>query len=172
MRGKFLQKVIAYYDLVSPEVSVMPGLPMTKSGGFPHPQEAMPEESRGANPRVLYHGTDKKNLPSIQKIGILPVKSASSLDAVFLTDDVYTAKNYGCMHGSPAGWTILEIDISKLDASKFGPDNYELQDKLDSMTRPPYENWNDVPWQKSLKLCNQCAYYGTIPPKAIIGTVK
>lgn len=42
----WLSRVSAYYDLLSP-IGVMPGMPDSKSGGYHHPKEAMPEEAKG-----------------------------------------------------------------------------------------------------------------------------
>lgn len=122
----------------------------------------------------LYHGTYYDNVPNILANGLDPSRSESSLDAVFLTDDVRTAENYHSMKSWMGGpnqkWTVLKIDVSKLDKNLLGPDNYELTEMLRHLDEedPCYElEWSDCSWEDSLRICNQCSYHGVIPPEAI-----
>jgi len=133
------------------------------------------------NNNILYHGTLESKMPSIQKHGLDPKRSNSSLEAVFLTDDLYSAKNYTLMHQqNNEKVIILEIDTSMLNENLFGPDNYELPEILDEMDADELEDmgyyegvdWSEISWQDSLQLCNQVAYYGVIPPEAIRSIVQ
>jgi hypothetical protein len=126
---------------------------------------------------ILYHGTDSDYLESIKSIGLTPEKSQSSLRAVFLTDDPYVAHSYNVMDSPrPVAGTpiILSVDTTKLDLSKFSPDNYELQDMLngnevEDELRKGRDNWNEFSPEESLQICNQVAYFGVIPWSAITG---
>lgn len=122
---------------------------------------------------VLYHGTKAKYVPEILRGGLSAAKSKSSLQAVFLTDDVGMARNYTLMDMEKGDKpVVLRIDVSKLDKDKLGPDNYELQQFLDGeMGDVPEElegmSWDDLSWEESLQYVNQAAYHGDIPPEAI-----
>ena len=118
----------------------------------------------------LYHATLDRNLKSILRFGLLPSKSESSLNAIYLTNDLFTAENYSSMRPDN-DFVILKIDISKLDQNFFVPDNYELIDFLEDLEdedHPFYEkNINDCTAKDSLELCNQVAYTKNIPVDAI-----
>ena len=122
---------------------------------------------------VLYHGTKAKYVPEILRSGLLAAKSKSSLEAVFLTDDIGMARNYTLMDMEKGDKpVVLVIDVSKLAQDKLGPDNYELQQFLDGeMGDVPEElegmSWNDLSWKESLQYVNQAAYHGDIPPEAL-----
>ena len=121
-------------------------------------------------PQSLYHGTWRSNLPDIKKDGLRPDRSRSSLQAVFLAIDAYTADNYQYQqyHGS-GEWVVLKIDLTQLDASLLGPDNYELPDLLAQNGDP--REWDECSWRESLDICGQVAYYGVIAPEAILGRI-
>jgi hypothetical protein len=120
---------------------------------------------------ILYHVTTQKNLRSILVEGLDPLKSKSSLKAVFLSNDKYTALNYASMHAVEP-YALLEIRLSDLDQSELGPDNYELKDWLDSKDKEELDalgvySWNEATWEQSLEWCCQVAYHAPIDPKAI-----
>lgn len=115
-------------------------------------------------PKFLYHTTLKSNLTSIKQKGLQPSFSKSSLNACFLTDDLYVAKNYKCMLNGES--VILKISVEQLKIDRFGPDNYELKDFLDH-NKTKYKAWNECSALESLKLCNQLAYYDIIEFKCI-----
>jgi hypothetical protein len=121
-------------------------------------------------PGVLYHGTRKSNVEEIKKHGLKPDMTKSSLPAVFLTDSKFIADNYRFMHIAGEDWTVLEIDMNKLDWSKLGPDNFELADALADDANEE-RTWDECTWEESLEICNQVAYHGVIPPDAIMGEV-
>lgn len=119
--------------------------------------------------QYLYHGTTMDHLLEIQTHGLVPDRSQSSLNAVFLAVDEYTAGNYAFNDFGDEG-VILVIDINKLDWDKFGPDNYELPDMLGYLDDddPCFGfDWKDCDWRDSLRICGQVAYYGVIDPAAI-----
>lgn len=58
-------------------------------------------------PVVLYHGTTKRNLTAIKKIGL----SAMKRHHVHLTDDIETAKSVGLRHGSQI---LIVIDTKQM----------------------------------------------------------
>ena len=121
-------------------------------------------------PQYLYHGTWKSNLPEIKAHGLEPSRSKSSLQAIFLAGDAYTADNYQYQQDHGSGeWRVLKIDLSQLDPSLLGPDNYELPDMLAQNGDP--RDWDECSWQDSLEICCQVAYYGVIPSSAILGIV-
>lgn len=118
---------------------------------------------------VLYHGTTTDHLNDIKDHGLLPERSTSSLPAVFLASDTYTANNYAYNDFGDAP-VILVIDMSKLDWDHFGPDNYELPDMLRDIEEDDPclgLSWVECDWRDSLRICGQVAYHGVIPPSAI-----
>lgn len=120
--------------------------------------------------QVLYHGTTMDHVPDIKAHGLLPDRSQSSLNAVFLAADTYTAGNYA-HNDFGDGAVILAIDMSKLDWDQFGPDNYELPDMLRDIDEddPCFGlDWSECDWRDSLRICGQVAYHGIIPPAAIV----
>jgi len=58
-------------------------------------------------PAVLYHGTAKRNLDSIRKLGLIK----GSRQHVHLSDNQDTARNVGRRYGKPV---ILEVDCKKM----------------------------------------------------------
>lgn len=67
-------------------------------------------------------------------------------------------------------WTILAIDINGLNINEIGPDNYELPDFIaqgNIEALEAYNDWTEVPWQVSLEVCSQVAYYAEIQPNLI-----
>ena len=119
----------------------------------------------------FYHATPKKYLDFIMKNGLDPKFTKSSLDAIFLAGHPSTAENYTVMHSDePQDSVILKISGSGLNPNKLGPDNYELQDYLESLDDDDDMygmNWNALTWQDSLNLVDQVAYYGVIPSNLI-----
>lgn len=117
-----------------------------------------------------YHITKQSNVKSILEKGLNPHYSQSSLDAIFLACDKYTALNYHDHHMSGETYIVLKIDGNGLDEKLLGPDNYEFQDILDNEDEDsPYYgmHYSDLTWEDSAKLQCQVAYYGVIPPKYI-----
>ena len=148
-------------------------------------------ETMGINVKVasnhkiptLYHGTAKKNLLLIRKEGLNPTSTQwknmeNGSDAVYLTNDKFTAQNYSGMHGvKDKDWVILQIDGSKLREDLLGPDDYEFPEFWENNASESVKNswgynWNDTPWWVSLKYVNQVMYNGVIPPNAISVTSK
>lgn len=127
-------------------------------------------------PAYLYHATPKDRLDGILAHGLDPAHSKSSLPAVFLASDYDVASNYILMHCDRyEDGAVLQIDVSHLDLTSFGPDNVELIDVLRDMDAEDLADfglwegvtWNQVDWQMSLVLCGQAAYHGMVPPTAI-----
>lgn len=122
----------------------------------------------------LYHVCPESSLGAILEEGLDPEQSQSSLKAVFLTNDRFTAVNYANMRPGEAH-ALLSVDLDALDTELLGPDNYELPGILQEMTPEELEDigywegvdWNDVSWQDSLAICCQVTYHGRIPPIAI-----
>lgn len=133
-------------------------------------ESVTPGESFVARLPTLYHGTTADHYAEIKVHGLVPDRSQSSLKAVFLAADAHTAGNYAYNDHGDAG-LILAIDINKLDWDKFGPDNYELPDMLEQIDEddPCFAlDWSECDWRDSLRICGQVAYYGVIPPQAIV----
>jgi hypothetical protein len=62
-------------------------------------------------------------------------------------------------------WTVLSVNTSAIDQSRLSPDNYELQDLIDSDGHKKLrgiDRWSDVSWELSLETTNQIAYLGDI----------
>lgn len=123
------------------------------------------------NQPFFYHAMPKKYLSNVLQYGLDPKHTKSSLNAIFLAGHPSTAENYTVMHSdTPADSVILKINSTGLDLNLLGPDNYELQDYLESLDDDDDMygmNWNDLSWKESLQLVDQVAYYGTIDPKLI-----
>ncbi len=133
-------------------------------------ESVSPGERFVARLPTLYHGTTEDHLAEIKAHGLMPDRSESSLNAVFLAADAHTAGNYA-FNDFGDGGVILAIDIAKLDWDKFGPDNYELPDMLRDIDDddPCAElDWHECDWRDSLRICGQVAYYGVIPPEAVV----
>jgi len=121
----------------------------------------------------LYHCTDSKNIPSIKEIGLHPNKSQSSLEAVFLAGSINTAKNYSLMRPEIEQYVIFEVDSETLDPTKCFADNYELPEIMEDMPSRDLkkfgvyrdQDFRTIPWEISLKICDQMAYFGVIPFK-------
>jgi hypothetical protein len=115
--------------------------------------------------RVLYHATNAFKYPHIMAHGLDPERSKTT-KAVFLTDRLDVARTYTSIARS----YILAIDVTMLDLTKLGPDDFDLPDKLRRLApddRWLNARWQDVPWQVSLQLVHQAAYQGVIPSAAI-----
>lgn len=120
---------------------------------------------------ILYHVTLQKNLKNILVDGLDPQKSKSSLKAIFLSNDKFTALNYAPMH-SVEPYVLLEVSVGDLEQSELGPDNYELQDWLDNLdddrlSELGVSNWDECSWEQSLEWCCQVAYHAPISPESI-----
>jgi len=121
-------------------------------------------------PPYLYHGTQRRNVSNIMKTGLKAEKTKSGGYGVYLTDDLFTAKNYATMHGDDP--VVLVIDITYIRIDKLLPDDYELVDFIDEpwsdvLGDEYYDDYSDVPWELSMKAVNQVLYGGDIPPSAI-----
>jgi hypothetical protein len=119
----------------------------------------------------LYHVTAQKNLRNILVDGLDPLKSKSSLKAIFLSNDKYTALNYGSMHAVEP-YVLLEINLADLDQSELGPDNYELQEWLEDQGEEGrlelgVSTWDECSWEQSLEWCCQVAYHAPITAESI-----
>ena len=119
--------------------------------------------SEGRMPKKFFHTTKLENLPSIMSRGLRPLPDGK--EWVYLTDEEFTATNYGNMFERGTKVVMLEIDPRYLDESKLGPDDDDLSDIL----RQDRSNkrWTDLSWQESIRKCSQVTYVGIIPPKAI-----
>jgi hypothetical protein len=120
---------------------------------------------------LLYHCTQKKNLPTIMASGLSAEKSESSLKAVFLSDCPFLTEGYS-QQRPESEHVVLTIDLAALDPSLLGPDNYELQDWLEGdggeqAVLVGVTHWSEATWEQSLEWCNQVAYSGVIAPSAI-----
>lgn len=131
-------------------------------------------ESEAKLPKVLYHGTLKQNLPSIEKGGLVCDLSKSSTNGIYLTDDIFTAKSYGLMndHGANKEHVVLVIDTKFIDQHKLRPDDYELPDYIENpwssaLNKYDFDSYTEVPWWLSLRAVNQVIYLDNIPPEAI-----
>lgn len=113
---------------------------------------------------VIYHLTTQSVLNQILKEGLCPTYSKSSLKAIFLTDDLYTAQNYEGMKDDKC--VVLQLSIDDLDPNLCGPDNYELQNWLENNSSD-FNFWNQADWKYSLLKVNQFAYYGKIPASVL-----
>lgn len=131
------------------------------------------------NPPFFYHGTPKKNLKNILKLGLRPDYSDSHNEwpyAVYLTDRPDVARGY-CGHDAPCkpeDWVILQIPFSAINTSELMPDDYEFPDAWAGVPEEEREmfddyddNWANCTWEISLAVCNQVAYLTSIPPKVI-----
>lgn len=114
--------------------------------------------------KKLYHCFPKSKLKSVLQKGLDPKHSKSSLSAIFLTDDLFTARNYSNMQSDEKEFVIVSVKLQDLKEEELGPDNYELQDYLDTH-KSKFEYWNETTWQYSLQKVNQIAYYGIIKPE-------
>ena len=115
----------------------------------------------------LFHLTPKSKLANILKEGLDPKYSKSSLKAIFFTNDLFTAQNYSSMKDETE-FVILAVDVKNLNPKELGPDNYELQNWLESKANDTnHDHWEDVDWKFSLEKVNQVAYYGIIDPSII-----
>lgn len=121
-------------------------------------------------PETLYHVTPEENVKEILANGLLPTKTQSKSEGVYLSDDEFTAANYAHMRPDNEH-VLLKIDSSFLDKDKLGPDDYELENFLDQneweVEGQTYYSVYDLSWKQSLKYVNQVVYYGKIPPEAI-----
>lgn len=117
---------------------------------------------------ILYHACREKDLKKIIKEGLNPNNSKSSQAAIYLADCADVASNYSCQDDEK--WILLKTELKYLNTDKCQPDDYELTEYMESMNDPDlssFFSWEDVPWELSLKKCNQIAYHSIIEPKNI-----
>ena len=131
----------------------------------------MKETPQTKVPRKLYHGTAKRNLPTILKHGLDPKNARRKGAGVYLAGDVFTSENYANMYPDE-DWVVLEVNGSMLDPAKLDIDDYELPDAWENDQIPAsvmnrYGEWKYLPWELSLKYTGQITYNGKIPPKMI-----
>lgn len=138
---------------------------------------------------ILYHGTSESSLKEILNQGIIPRGRngkdnwghtvSSNPECIYLTS---TYPGYFAAVASRGGndkWAIIEVDIDRLDISKFRPDEdcieqlfreYDLMDNMTLGERTLYyqRKIEDVAefWQESLRFLGTCAYKGAIPVSA------
>ena len=117
----------------------------------------------GKMPKKFFHTTKAENLQSIMSHGLRPISGGK--DWIYLTDDDFTASNYGNMFDQGTKVAMLEIDSRYLDENKLGPDDDDLEDIL--RHQKSRKHWDDLSWQESLRRCSQVTYSGIIPPIAI-----
>lgn len=113
---------------------------------------------------ILYHCAPESQLANILKEGLCPSYSKSSLKAIFITDDFFTAQNYSNMKNEKC--IVLQFCLGDLDINLCGPDNYELQQWIEN-NRSEFKNWQEADAFYSLEKVNQFAYYGKINPSAL-----
>ena len=118
-------------------------------------------------PKYFYHLTPTMNMNDIMKNGLKP--NSKNKPWIYLTDDIYTAENYGNMYANLYGdgvkVTLLKINSTGLNDKKLGPDDDDLQDILQQNGDDRY--WSDVDWKESLKILSQVTYEGIILPRFI-----
>ena len=110
---------------------------------------------------ILYHCTTVSALEKILQEGLSPINSKSSLKAIFITDDLFTAQNYANMKEEDC--VVLQFTLGDLDLTLCGPDNYELQQWIES-NNSKLKDWSEADALYSLEKVNQFAYYGKINP--------
>jgi hypothetical protein len=119
-------------------------------------------------PRTLYHGTDPKLLPMIQKEGLLMVKDTSWIEfgaGVYLAMTIEQARSYGSI--------VLAVKVLQLDKGRLAPDDYELRDHFqndqdgDDKDEDGPTGIYEATWLDSLRIVGQCQYLGDIPPSAL-----
>lgn len=140
----------------------------------------------------LYHGTTERALKRILKSGLTPRGKRRSVWAVASSPKaVYLTTAYGIHFGSnacPRGrgrMAIIEIDSSELEPHFMAPDEDFLEQgtrndpaffkQFDGMSMEERTLWfrkrlqsNFQPfWQASLEKLGNCAYFGTVPVRAI-----
>lgn len=128
-------------------------------------------------PEILWHLTSvKKYLESIKQNGLNPEFAVQGRGdkGIYLTDDVYTAKNYSGFYDKGEKLALLKINTRGLDYNLFQPDDYELQEFLDDGGWGKkdgrikfYQKYYEVPAELSLEWVNQVKYTGIIPPENI-----
>lgn len=119
--------------------------------------------NEGRMPKKFFHTTKSENLSSIMSRGLRPLPGGK--EWVYLTDEEFTATNYGNMFPQNTKVVMLDIDPRYLDESKLGPDDDDLSDILRQERN--HKRWTDLSWEESLRKCSQVTYSGIIPPKAI-----
>lgn len=79
-------------------------------------------------PDILYHGTARRFIPSIQKLGLLPMKR----QYVHLSSDIPMARQVGARHDSKPVVLRINAKIAAADGIKFyvGNDEVWLCDEL------------------------------------------
>lgn len=73
-------------------------------------------------PAILYHGTARRFLPSIKKLGLLPMKR----QYVHLSADVATAKQVGARHDSQPALLIIHAQDAYQDGIHFCLGNQQV----------------------------------------------
>lgn len=121
----------------------------------------------------LFHLTPLSTLDEVLRTGLDPSRSRSSLAAVFLAVDRFSAENYEGMKGEPC--IVLEVELDDSFHPHLGPDNYELRDLLQDLDDDALRShglwrgaqWSDCSWQQSLAICGQVACRAQIPPESL-----
>jgi len=114
-------------------------------------------------PKKFFHTTKEEYLPSIMKNGLHPQKGGK--EWIYLTENQYTAQNYGNMFDRGTKVVMLEIDPKQLDENLLGPDDDDLSDVLHQES--DVRRWYEISWQESMKKISQVTYSGVVPPRAI-----
>lgn len=72
-------------------------------------------------PDILYHGTARRNVPSIQEEGVVP----KGRQEVYLSRTIEEARDVGARHGDPA---VFEVDTENLDVEPRGDNVYAVDE--------------------------------------------
>ena len=126
-------------------------------------------ESSKYLPEYLYHLTSSKKYETIKTEGLDPKYSIQSKGeyGIYLSDDQSVSANYSGFYENEE-LVLLKISTKGLNINYFGPDDYELQDYLNSIRKGrKYDHWYDVPWYLSLRWCSEIQYHSVIPPENI-----
>lgn len=86
-------------------------------------------------PQYFYHITSSEKYNNIIKEGGSNPKyskQSKGEKGIYLTDDISVAENYANFYNDGTELVMLMISSTGMDISKFSPDDYELQDYLDS----------------------------------------
>lgn len=92
------------------------------------------------------------------------------MQAVYLTDDRFTAENY-TNFDPDEDWAMLKIPGSLLQAAHLLADDYEFREMFGALSDEARigfglsadSDWSDHGWEASLAVCNQVAYAAAIP---------
>lgn len=176
--GKILQRE-AVSNLVEEEARQIPKIdyPMPK-------QEWWQDELERTGKIRLWHGTDKSNLPSIQKNGILPDRD----NKTYLSPDPDTGFGYGAMARGEKAFlkdakkgkaktnpfedrALLELEIPKEYFEKYLADqrsNFSIDRLLSPNAKNKFQPY-DFNLNQPYYALTELRFNGPIPPEFIVG---